>query len=1105
MRPIRLEMEGFASFRSATVVDFTEADYFALVGPTGSGKSTVIDAVVFALYGTAPRWGRVNGIEYALAPTATRGTVRLVFDVGSHRYQIAREVRRVGRSGVVQQKGVFLERFLDSSAAEATSEQVQTLASELREVRTAVEQLLGLTYNDFTQAVVLPQGRFAEFLTATSGERQDILLKLLGADQYERIRAAASERARDAASRVTQLDAQLADLADATPDAELKASARVNELDALRVATDERLTAIGTLRETARADARRHAELHGEADQLAAVRAPGGVADLRERAASVSSALDAAGASESAAADAWDAARTNLEHLGQRGEWERLAEQWRESAELGERLPGLREQAEAAQDAMKAARNRRDEASASVRTAEQAVDAAAREQSAADEAHREAEARRLVLDRVTTPTGVRDLAYQVAVATEALAEHQSATEAAEVADEKARAEAASAGDGAVERQALGWLDQRRAVVEELARLDAAAADARTSLEATQAESDRSDQAVAQAEQRLQAARDAGVAAGLRAHLAVGDNCPVCERPIDVMPVGGDEGDLAEAQAALDAARDRHRTATEQLRNAEKDATFKAALAKGRRDALAQLEADIAAAYPDAQESTLEASLREALARVEATTAAMRAAGERVREARAARQAAADRSATLQESLAEGWQRFRAARAGLLAWGCPTQEPADLGRAWADLTAWARQLVAELDERELPELRDRREISAATLEQAEIALVSARAVLEEADSAATETTTAEAAASGDLKRDELRAEELRELLRDRPDAAAAATALERVAEAETEEKRARVEHAARREELKGARTAHEAVKGEVQQALQALRAVRDPLVALGAPPLDESNPGTGWDTLVSWATEALARVTDDLDRAETARVSSAATVTEAEAAAMAACAAAGLPIPSVAAATTTIAGALAEARKEVSLVRERIDKGATLLGQRAEAAEQAQVGSLLAENLKKSKFQEWLAGAALDVLVEAASETLHDLSGGQYGLTHDRGDFHVIDHEDAEARRSVRTLSGGETFQTSLALALALSDQLSSLSSSSARLESLFLDEGFGTLDADSLETVAVTLERLAQGDRMVGVVTHVPALAERVPTRYVVRRDSQSSRVVREG
>ena len=82
MRPVRLEMDGFASFRSATVVDFMQADYFALVGATGSGKSTVIDAMVFALYGTAPRWGRVNSIEYALAPTAAVNRATSAHSVG---------------------------------------------------------------------------------------------------------------------------------------------------------------------------------------------------------------------------------------------------------------------------------------------------------------------------------------------------------------------------------------------------------------------------------------------------------------------------------------------------------------------------------------------------------------------------------------------------------------------------------------------------------------------------------------------------------------------------------------------------------------------------------------------------------------------------------------------------------------------------------------------------------------------------------------------------------------------------------------------------------------------------------------------------------------
>ena len=74
-----------------------------------------------------------------------------------------------------------------------------------------------------------------------------------------------------------------------------------------------------------------------------------------------------------------------------------------------------------------------------------------------------------------------------------------------------------------------------------------------------------------------------------------------------------------------------------------------------------------------------------------------------------------------------------------------------------------------------------------------------------------------------------------------------------------------------------------------------------------------------------------------------------------------------------------------------------------------------------------------------------------------------------------------------------------------MSATAARLDSIFLDEGFGSLDPESLEVVALTLERLAQGDRLVGVVTHVAALAERVPTRFVVARDSRSSSVRREG
>ncbi|MBK5289466.1 MAG: SMC family ATPase, partial [Acidimicrobiia bacterium] len=100
-------------------------------------------------------------------------------------------------------------------------------------------------------------------------------------------------------------------------------------------------------------------------------------------------------------------------------------------------------------------------------------------------------------------------------------------------------------------------------------------------------------------------------------------------------------------------------------------------------------------------------------------------------------------------------------------------------------------------------------------------------------------------------------------------------------------------------------------------------------------------------------------------------------------------------------------------------------------------------------------------------------------------------------------RSVRTLSGGETFQASLALALALSDQLADLSANRSRLESIFLDEGFGTLDAETLDTVAETIENLGATDRMVGIVTHVPELAARMPVQFRVAKTARSSTVER--
>ena len=202
---------------------------------------------------------------------------------------------------------------------------------------------------------------------------------------------------------------------------------------------------------------------------------------------------------------------------------------------------------------------------------------------------------------------------------------------------------------------------------------------------------------------------------------------------------------------------------------------------------------------------------------------------------------------------------------------------------------------------------------------------------------------------------------------------------------------------------------------------------------------------------------------------------------------------------------------------VELQLERARAATTSIVQRRAAAERLQtkittdteteqVSRQLQQLMSAKRFPQWLADAALDTLVADASSSLLQLSGGQFELTHDRGEFFVIDHADADSRRSVKTLSGGETFQASLALALALSEQLATLAAGGrTTLDSIFLDEGFGTLDPDALEIVAGTLENLAQGNRMVGVVTHVAALAERVPIRFEVSRDSRTSTIERVG
>src|SRR5262245_23496155 len=125
--------------------------------------------------------------------------------------------------------------------------------------------------------------------------------------------------------------------------------------------------------------------------------------------------------------------------------------------------------------------------------------------------------------------------------------------------------------------------------------------------------------------------------------------------------------------------------------------------------------------------------------------------------------------------------------------------------------------------------------------------------------------------------------------------------------------------------------------------------------------------------------------------------------------------------------------------------------------------------------------------------------LMELSG-RYTFDYRDDAFYVLDHDNAQEQRSTDTLSGSETFLASLALALELSQQVQR-AAGAVNLDSLFIDEGFGALDTETLDTVASAIESLNISGRMVGIITHIPELTMRLPARIIVEKRSDGSRV----
>ncbi|HEX2145825.1 MAG TPA: SMC family ATPase [Glycomyces sp.] len=547
-----MDLQGFASYTGSETFDFTDVDFFALTGPTGAGKSTVLDAICFALYGRTPRW-RVNTTQNAIAPSAVEGRVRLVFAAAGTHYVATRILRR-DRNGKVKTTTAALEQLpdgVDPADDEALVEGLgKALAGSPSEVGNAAERVIGLPFEQFTKCVLLPQGEFAEFLHASPADRRKILENLLGHSVYRRVQQLAGAKRDAATTAMKTLEAQLARVPAVTDQELATAADRVEQL-------------------------------------------------------------------------------------------EKLTEPVRDKANA---LDGL---------------------AAAVETARRRLS--------------EAEANLASLTYIKQPEGVADIAAQVASATEAVKAKAAEVEATETEDERLRAELDGLDLGLIERQLKAWA--------ELAETESKL---KTGLELTEELRDQFAEAkeleeAASEEVEIQHAtlhkvRMAELAGTLRAGLEVGDECPVCDRPVTTVP----EHDLSES---MQQAEEASRTATNEFRDSQAAVVALQTKLENYEERLTELQLaerrlkkKLEGVAEPAALQAKRANSEEARQQLAGTSAALKAARRALREAE-------KRKATVDERQQRAWKEFQHARDQVAVLGPPAGGD-DLAGSWSNLVQWA---------------------------------------------------------------------------------------------------------------------------------------------------------------------------------------------------------------------------------------------------------------------------------------------------------------------------------------------------------------------------------------------------------------------------------
>lgn len=994
MRPIRLQLEGFTSFRTLQEIDFSDLDLFVITGPTGSGKTSILDAVTLALYGNVPRANMKGELRELISLGSSQAKVQLDFDVGTTHYRVARRLPRKGSQSVI------VERLDGGDAVPEVD------GGGVREANDRIVEILGLDYAAFTRAVLLPQGAFSEFLRGDASERRQILIRLLDLDRFVRAGQRANEEARALDREVTSGEELLEHEYDGVDENAVTAAEHEAAAAEVRAAAFE----------TANAEARQCWRRREEVDRQR--RAVGGITEkLEVQAAALADLARAWGALQARDAETKAAVSHAVEQKNAAEEVRGRAQAAHER--VAEEVGDERSLAELAE-----AGNTLGESEQRIRETSLALD-------------RAAETRRQLADERNALSG------RLEAARTAEGEAQRAQTIAAAAVEPVRTRR----DQAQQRALL--VEEAETEREQEASLRAAFEDAEAAETGVVERLDR-------ATEHLKAIETEHSAAAIRSHLHVGDDCPVCGSVVQ---------DLAPTDAAIASQLESARAAEDEAKRervrAGKDASARRSSLEGVVANIQRIEAKLGAfgdllPLADAEDELEKCKAGEQEARERLSATAVGAQEVLAELSRCdARLAAHD---------AEHAERRRHLE--------ETQATAD--RCRSRLIAVLGQPLPEAYGGVIAERRERLATAASELQQAEKAYSHTRDAFHDASSERSVFERELKDFDGSLRSE-------RNLLDERRDALAS------LAEAEL-----------------ATLLAHGPdVRERGKDADARLRDV-PPLPARDPEDREAelSNINEYSQALIELAGEAMARREEGIEEIDSRVIELLSQLegTEFEYE--------GSDLAAALAGVEEAAGAarlVAERCKEaLTTLRERLARKHEMREALAEKRGRMLLYKKIAGELRADRFIRFLLDESFHDLALRASSELELISAGRYSLAAVGGGFVVVDHANADERRSVVTLSGGETFLASLALALALAHGITDIAghSAAARVESMFIDEGFGTLDPTALDLAVEALERLREGERMVGVITHVPDLAERIPAGIAVVREGVGSRVV---